>query len=74
MDPTIVSIPLVGGPADGNSVMCVIGPDGLPPMTHWQLGPQGLADAPFYELERVSKDSPPWRYRYRMCVADVAPA
>lgn len=71
MNPEIVIIPLVGGPADGDVVMCVLGPDGRPPLTHWLTGPEGLADAPIYELEATDDpEQPPWRYCFRICLAD----
>jgi hypothetical protein len=70
MDPnTVVIIPLVGGPANGSVVVTVIGPDGRPPLTHWLIGEGGLSDAPIYELESCD-ESPPWRYTYRLCLAD----
>ncbi len=70
MDPTTtVIIPLVGGPANGSVVVAVIGPDGRPPLTHWLIGPAGLADAPVYELEACEDDTP-WLYRFRICLSD----
>ncbi len=73
MEPVTVIVPLVGGPADGSVVVCVLGPDGRPPLTHWLLGSEGLSDAPIYELEAADDDAaqqPPWRYCYRICLAD----
>jgi hypothetical protein len=72
MEPEIVIVPLVGGPADGSAVVCVLGPDGRPPLTHWLIGAEGLADAPIYELEAAddATPGPPWRYCFRICLAD----
>jgi hypothetical protein len=65
MDPTTVSIPLVGGPGDGNSVLVVVGPDGRPSLTLCLVGDDGISNAPIYELE-VRDDGPShWRYCFR---------
>ncbi|MEU5940416.1 hypothetical protein ABZ807_14765 [Micromonospora sp. NPDC047548] len=54
-----VRIPLVDGPADGETVDVELDSNNRPPLTHHHLGPEGLADAQIYELESVGD-----RYRY----------
>jgi hypothetical protein len=81
MDPTVVTIPMVGGPGHGHVVICVVGPDGRPPLTHWLLGAGGLSRAPMYELESVEveaaeagereSEAAPWRYCFRVYLADA---
>jgi hypothetical protein len=64
VDPTTVTIPLVGGPAHGRTVVAVIGPDGRPPLTHPLIVDEGLAAAVIYELEATDTETP-WLYRFR---------
>jgi hypothetical protein len=66
MDPTTVSIPLVGGPGDGSRVLVVIGPDGRPSLTMCLVGHGGLADAAVYELEALDAGPAHWCYRFRV--------
>ncbi|MER7332122.1 MULTISPECIES: hypothetical protein [unclassified Micromonospora] len=60
-----VEIPLVGGAADGETVMVELDTNGRPPLTHHHLGPQGLAEAEIYELESVGAGADRWRYCWR---------
>jgi hypothetical protein len=58
-------VPLVDGPADGETVTVELDVTGRPPLTHHHLdGSGGLANANIYELETVS-DHGPWVYRWR---------
>jgi hypothetical protein len=66
MDPTTMSIPLVGGPGDGTRVLVVIGPDGRPSLTMCIMGEGGLADAAVYELEALDAEPEHWCYRFRV--------
>jgi hypothetical protein len=59
----VLEIPLVGGPADGQTVRCVVGPDGRPPLTHPHG--DGLAHAATYELTSDKQAECGWRYVYR---------
>jgi hypothetical protein len=64
---------MVGGPGDGHVVICVVGPDGRPPLTHWLTSAGGLARAPIYELETMPDSAPvAWRYCFRVNVSEVA--
>jgi len=65
MDPTTVSIPLVGGPGDGNRVLVVVGPDGRPSLTLCLPGDNGISSAPVYELESLEAEPSQWRYCFR---------
>ncbi|MFC6022740.1 hypothetical protein ACFP2T_42120 [Plantactinospora solaniradicis] len=58
-------IPLVGGAADGGTVVVDLDVHGRPPLTHHHLVDGGLAGAEIYELESVLGDGPPWLYRWR---------
>ncbi len=59
-----VEILLVGGPADGDSVVVELDPSGRPPLTFYQRGGDGLADATVYEIETVTEPEG-WIYRWR---------
>jgi hypothetical protein len=61
MTPTTVRVPLHGGPADGQVVRCVIGPDGRPPLTHSHR--DGLAEVATYELV-ADEAGLGWRYEF----------
>jgi hypothetical protein len=65
MEPKTVTIPLVGGPGHGRTVLAVIGPDGRPPLTHPLIADDSLAAAATYELEATDTDETPWRYKFR---------
>lgn len=58
-------IPLVGGVADGSTVIVDLDVHGRPPLTHHHLVDGGLARAEIYELEAVRDEGPPWVYRWR---------
>jgi|GEM_PF-3403219 hypothetical protein len=58
-------IPLVGGTADGDTVIVDLDMHGRPPLTHHHLVDGGLAGADIYELESGSDEGPPWVYRWR---------
>lgn len=58
-------IPLVGGSADGGTVLVELDSTGRPPLTHHHLGENGLAHAEIYELESVAGAGPPWHYSCR---------
>ncbi|MBF9134785.1 hypothetical protein I0C86_38550 [Plantactinospora sp. S1510] len=58
-------IALVGGAADGGTVIVDLDVHGRPPLTHHHLVDGGLARAEIYELESVLGDGPPWLYRWR---------
>ncbi|MBO4207525.1 hypothetical protein [Micromonospora echinofusca] len=60
-----VEISLVGGSADGETVMVELDSNGRPPLTHHHLGPAGLAEAEIYELESVAGQGTTWIYRWR---------
>jgi len=60
MTATTVRVPLHGGPADGQIVRCVLGPDRRPPLTHHHR--EGLAEVATYELEAEGDG---WRYDFR---------
>lgn len=61
--PQVLEIPLVGGPADGETVRCVVNRDGRPPLTHPHG--DGLAHAATYELTRDEEADGGWCYMYR---------
>jgi hypothetical protein len=61
MTPTTVRVPLRGGPANGQDVRCVIGPDGRPPLTHAHRA--GLAEVATYELV-AEEGGEGWRYEF----------
>ncbi len=61
MTPTTVRVPLRGGPADGEEVRCVIGPDGRPPLTHAHR--EGLAEVATYELV-ADEAGKTWHYEF----------
>jgi hypothetical protein len=61
MTPTTVRVPLRGGPADGQVLRCVLGPDGRPPLTHPYR--EGLADVATYELVAEERGEG-WRYEF----------
>lgn len=69
MDPRTVSIPLMGGPGDGNAVLAVIGPDNRPSLTIILPGRTGLCDAAVYELETTEGVDDNWCYRFRVVLA-----
>ncbi|ROT31404.1 hypothetical protein [Micromonospora sp. HM5-17] len=58
-------IPLVGGVADGDTVIVDLDVHGRPPLTHHHLVDNELARAEIYELEAVAGEGPPWVYRWR---------
>lgn len=58
-------IPLVGGVADGDTVVVDLDVHGRPPLTHHHLVDGGLARAEIYELETTRGEGPPWVYRWR---------
>ena len=72
MDPRTASIPLVGGPGDGNVVLAVIGPDGRPSLTIILPGRNGLCDAAVYELETCEAEEANWRYCFRVVLVPAA--
>ncbi|TDB77048.1 hypothetical protein [Micromonospora sp. KC723] len=57
-----VRIPLVDGPADGETVDAELDSNHRPPLTHHHLGEEGLVDAQIYELESAGDG---WCYRWR---------
>jgi len=58
-------IPLIGGAADGGTVIVDLDVHGRPPLTHHHLGDGGLAGAEIYELESAPGPGTPWVYRWR---------
>lgn len=59
------TIPLVGGPADGEVVTVELDVRGRPPLTHHRVHGEGLSGADVYELESVAGQPTRWLYRWR---------
>jgi hypothetical protein len=60
-----VTVPLVGGPADGTVVTAVLDVDNRPPLILPHVGADGLAHAALYELESDDQDGNGYRYCFR---------
>jgi hypothetical protein len=62
VNPKTVTIPLSGGPGDGQTVRAVLDRNGRPPLRHDLVTDGGLDAAATYELGMADTG---WIYRYR---------